>query len=245
MKSFERVDIIFDRYLPKSLKQSTREKRKNTGIVVRQKVLPSSPIRGNWNSFLLVEKNKEELFHYLAKCVQSCETRGKVLVSTYDESIVTAANITMSYMEDLQPCSHEEADTCIFLHAAHCAKQGYKKICIKTVDTDVVIIAISHFESLGIEELWIDFGTGNKFRKIPVHDIAKALGSKAKALMMFHALTGCDTVSSFYGKGKKSAWTAWMAYPVITNTFTSLLEKPEEFNNDLLDEIEIYYHHVS
>ena len=33
--------------------------------------------------------------------------------------------------------------------------------------------------------------------------IANKLNENVKALMMFHAITGCDTVSGFHGKGKK------------------------------------------
>ena len=39
------------------------------------------------------------------------------------------------------------------------------------------------------------------------HDISSALGEQnSAALPMFHSFTGCDTVSSLNGKGKKSAW---------------------------------------
>ena len=129
-------------------------------------------------------------------------------------------------IESLQFCKHEEADTRILFHVANCAQQGYKRIAIQTVDTDVVVLAVAHFQYLDIEELWINFGFGKHFRKIPAHAIACFLNEKAKALMMFHALTGCDTVSSFRGRGKKTAWTAWMAYPAITNTFLTLLSQP-------------------
>ena len=45
-------------------------------------------------------------------------------------------------------------------------------------------------------------------RYIPVHAVAESLGqSKAVALPAFHALTGSDTTSTFYGKGKKTAWS--------------------------------------
>lgn len=55
------------------------------------------------------------------------------------------------------------------------------------------------------------------FRYIPAHEIAHNLGpSKSMALPAFHALTGCDTVSAFYGKGKKSAWSAWQSLPDVT-----------------------------
>ena len=107
-------------------------------------------------------------------------------------------------METIKDCTHEEADTRILLHVAHCAKQGYKRISIRTVDTDIVVLAVGHIQSLNIDELWVHFGVKNHCRYIPAHAIANELKEKAKALMMFHALTGCDTVSGFRGKGKKN-----------------------------------------
>lgn len=41
----------------------------------------------------------------------------------------------------------------------------------------------------------------------------------SRALAVFHAFTGCDTVSSFSGKGKKSAFQAWKSYPEATKGF--------------------------
>ena len=54
-------------------------------------------------------------------------------------------------------------------------------------------------------------------RYIPIHTMVDALGpSKALALPAFHALTGCDTTSAFFGKGKKRAWTVWQSFPELT-----------------------------
>jgi uncharacterized ParB-like nuclease family protein len=50
---------------------------------------------------------------------------------------------------------------------------------------------------------------GKDLRWIPIHDIVRSLGPRSKALPFFHAFTGCDTVSAFVGKGKKTAWQAW------------------------------------
>ena len=47
-------------------------------------------------------------------------------------------------------------------------------------------------------------------------------------ISVFHALTGCDTVSAFKGKGKKSAWQAWQAYEEVTDTFVYLANHPFE-----------------
>ena len=45
---------------------------------------------------------------------------------------------------------------------------------------------------------------------------------------MFHAITGCDTVSSFAGRGKKTAWDVWMSHNEDTGVFLNLTASPDE-----------------
>ena len=239
LSKVQRADVIWDRYKADSIKKIVREKRMGSNPVMRQKVLPNSPIPSNkWGNFLCVDDNKAQLFLLLSKYLQTCDTKETTLVTTYDEKVLVAGHKALNDVDSIQPCSHEEADTRIILHVAHCARQGYKKIAIKTTDTDVVVLAVSHFQEFNIEELWICFGTGKHFRNIPAHVISDALKEKARALMLFHALTGCDTVSFFKGKGKKSAWLAWNEYPSVTNTFLTLLDEPSEISSDLLSDVE-------
>ena len=62
-------------------------------------------------------------------------------------------------------------------------------------------------QKLGGAQLWIWLGTGNHQRFIPAHDIARSLGPvKLKRLPVFHAYTGCDTVSFWRGIGKKKIY---------------------------------------
>ena len=42
-------------------------------------------------------------------------------------------------------------------------------------------------------------------------------------LPVFHALTGCDTVSAFSGRSKKTAWNTWEVFPEVTEAFEDLL----------------------
>ena len=100
-------------------------------------MIAGAPIPANWGAFPRSNANKDELFRYLSDCIQSCETGRKAMISTEDEAIVSTQNDT-SDVEYLQPCSHEEADTCILLHVAHCARQGLRKLIIRTIDTDVL-----------------------------------------------------------------------------------------------------------
>lgn len=127
----------------------------------------------------------------------------------------------------LAPCNHEEADTRMLLHTADAVSKGFDKITIHTVDTDVVVLAVSCVPKLEIEELWVAFGTGIHLRYIPAHAIASSLGpDKSKALPMFHAYTGCDTISSFAHKGKRTAWGIWKAYNEATDAFLALSDAP-------------------
>ena len=61
-----RVDVVFDVYIDRSLKQSTRVKQ---GSGQRRRVLPSTRIPTDWEGFLRVDGNKSKLFSFLAKKV--------------------------------------------------------------------------------------------------------------------------------------------------------------------------------
>ena len=94
----------------------------------------------------------------------------------------------------------------LLLHAKHAASD-FPRIVFQSPDTDVLVLCSSQFSSLGCDKLWFHTGTRDKTRYIPVHSISVSRGpSLCKALPDFHALTGCDSMSSFYGIGKKKAW---------------------------------------
>ena len=81
------------------------------------------------------------------------------------------------------------------------------------------MVAIATLNRTKPDELWVAFGTGGHFRFIPIHEVAAAVDPRKSAnLPLFHALTGCDTVSSFAGIGKKTAWAAWN----VTEAFEEL-----------------------
>ena len=106
-------------------------------------------------------------------------------------------------------------------------QQGHNKVSIRTVDTDVVVLAIISAQRLNISKLWVAFDAGKSFQFLPTHEIARALGPDwCVALPMFHAFTGCDTVSSFGGRGKRTAWDTWKAYKDVTPAFCALAARP-------------------
>lgn len=160
-EKFERIDFVWDRYLPMSLKSFTREKR---GSGTRQRVEGHLKLPKNWNNFLKVDENKEELFLFLGKKIKTLPSNIQVL-STLKECVVFAGPVPIK-MEQISPCDHEEADSRIFVHLKHAAMCGHRKIIIRTVDTDIVVLAISCISKLNIDELWIEFGSGKHFRYV-------------------------------------------------------------------------------
>ena len=88
-------------------------------------------------------------------------------------------------------------------------------------------------------EVWLAFGTGKNFRYLSAHQIAVFLGpGKSLALPIFHALTGCDTVSGFIGHGKKTAWSTWNAFPELTDALLELAHVPTEVTEQIMKVIE-------
>ena len=186
-----RVDIVWDEYIPNNLKAM----RKKRGPGTRRRVQPNSKIPGNWEEFLKVSENKKELFAFLAQQSVTIQTEKKV-ISTFGKSILL--NSPREDISRLSPCAHEEADTRLLLHAADAAVNGYQKVMLRTVDTDVLVLAIALFNQTNLSEIWVLFGTGKNCRLIPAHTIAHTLGpDKSLSLLMFHAFTGCDQTSFF------------------------------------------------
>lgn len=64
------------------------------------------------------------------------------------------------------PCTQEEADTRLYLHVAAACFAGHRRLIIRTSDSDVVVLGVSAFVSIGqaIDELWIAFGSKQRFR---------------------------------------------------------------------------------
>ena len=64
---------------------------------------------------------------------------------------------------NIAPCNHEEADSRIMVHVSDAVMQGFHKILVRTVDTDVVVLAVAVVQQLAQRqqiELWIWFGCG-------------------------------------------------------------------------------------
>lgn len=218
-QSTNRIYLVWDQYLKDSLKTSARERR---GRGVRRRVQADTTIPINWQKFVRIDENKTDLYEYLSMSIDS----DKIIIATSGEKVLYNTEYETAR---LQPSKHEEADSRMILHLMDAARSGCKMALLRTVDTYLVVLAIAFVNQLTLDEVWIAFGVGDKFRYLPAHDIAAHLGSlKSSCLPMFHSITGYDNVSSFGGIVKKTAWQTWKAFDKVTATFHTLSCAPSD-----------------
>ena len=172
------------------------------------KGITASQIVRQWRKFLSNIGNKSSLIKFLVeewkKPMYTDRLNGKVLFATCDDRCY---QFTANGGEEVVAlkATHEEADTRLFLHAAHAAAEGYRSVVVNSDDTDVFVMSLAYDDKIEAN-LFVKCGTRSRVRILDVGKIARSLGSNiCQALIGLHAYTGCDTVSAFAGKGKLPA----------------------------------------
>ena len=118
--------------------------------------------------------------------------------------------MTSSFIE---PYNHEEADTRVFLHNNDTSLQSHSKVVIRTVDTDVLLLAVSAFAHLKeqLKELWVDFGEGEHRKYLAIHVVFNNfVESGTCSFLFFHAFTVCNQVSFLSLVTKGLTWEIWI-----------------------------------
>ena len=108
--------------------------------------------------------------------------------------------------------TQDEANTRMILQALHAdkklkelGKQG--RIIIKTSDTDVIVLYIYFDKQMtNTSELWVQMGNISSVKDVVGFYLFMnyvLLSHKGRVLPGAHALSGCNTTSSFFGNGNK------------------------------------------
>jgi hypothetical protein len=238
MTYYRRTDIIFDRYIDRSLKTAIRYKR---GKGSRRRVTITGSVPRNWIKFIQNAQNKSELFELLADVLVEVDSDDGKLVVAKNEN--TLSNCDTFHQP---PCTHEEADTRIFVHLKNAIQEdNIESATVLSNDTDISVIAAATFNRLckeGLQQIWVACGLPKKRRWIPIHELVAALGpSKSKVLAFFHAVTGCDNVSGIRGKGKTLCWQTWCTFSEATDVFAQLSSPQASLDVDLLTMVEKFF----
>ena len=221
---------MFDRYREKSIKTSSRTRRSQNVRAIRRVIEGRLvPLPSNWQAFLVLGDNKADLARFLSEEVITMAPEHKVIVVSggfKEEDEVRCSDTTVEV--DTLKCNHEEADTCIVLHVIH-NNEYAQNVVVLARDTDVLLLLLAHRNRI-TSTVWIAAGTAKKPRFIPLSDVYSKLpeGSE-KAILQFHAITGCDTTSYLFGHSKKTAWNVLKDYfHLLLSEGTLTTEKLEQ-----------------
>ena len=178
------VFVIFDKYFEGSIKSHERSRRAADAHcpshhLTMDTVLPPREV------VMKNTENKKQLLKLL------CEAN-------------TADHIHMT-CEGLCLFGHEEADVCIVTYLQRIIQEGNTKIVVAADDTDIFALLV-HFcwKWQLLDTISITMKKMNG-KLININEVCRKLGPKCIEVLGLHALTGCDTTSYPYGKGKVSA----------------------------------------
>ena len=139
-------------------------------------------------------------------------TNKKELIFQLCSSDELPANVHM-IGEDQNEFGHEEADTSIISYVKMMIDRQAKSILVACDDTDVLVLLIYFswkWEVGNTVQIYMKCLCDGKIYRSVEH-----LGEACKGIIGLHALTGCDTVSYTFKKGKSTAYTIFLQYPQI------------------------------
>ena len=229
------IHVVFDRYQTDSLKSQTRLKRGENISSHAPVSIQLNMAVVDWKKILGCIKSKEELTklytRYLTEnCHQLLQNNVTVYIAgSIGQKTLKICNNVVSFVQDLES-NHEEADSRMLLHLAFAGSSGAKKAVVVNPDTDAFVLLIHHYINLKVENIFFKTGRTGKHstntRYIPVHTVHNALLPDERAILLaVYCITGCDTCSSFHGKGKKKAFQ-------VLRKSASQLEKLAELGSE-------------
>ena len=236
MDGYNEGRVVFDRYLDKSLKNKTRQKRAVTSIEFE--IHPEMKLSMSLKEILSASRTKSTLTSMLAEGLQ------KRFASNSTFKLVVVYDTKIKGPDFEQDHSHEEADTLIPHQVlASMAESTWREICVWSPDTDVLTILLDLVSCgrLGaLTHLKFLTGKGSKYREIDVVERVRVIGRrKCEGLIGLHNFSGADWGGKFVGITKKTWVGAYMKLdeddPAI-NCFRELGEgsMPMELVNDEL-----------
>ena len=197
------VHIVLDKYISNSTKSGTRKMRSNDSsirlfITGLGQFMPQT--QNEWKGALSNNDTKRNLFSLFTSYVCSGKANLKLptIINNEDNTwlcVPGSENATLLF-----DCNHEEADTRIIYHAG---LQGSNKVIISANDSDVFFLGI-YACSLDLNRHWFFNYQNDCFADL--RKIADLLQESSLHLPTFHCLTGCDTTSYYYFKGKIGPW---------------------------------------
>ncbi len=209
----KRIDLVCDRYPEISIKSDERESRKGTTGTLITRIVHADQKVEQLPKFLKHGQNKENLISFLLnewqkdKYAQLIGNKQIVITCKEEAYVLTVQHGKVRALLRPELCTkQEEADTRLFLHAQDCSRRNFQSAVLQASDTDIIMMACFHQWNLRINLVVESIVPGGR-KLIDIKSLCQNLGKPlSTSLLPYHALTGCDSVSSFSGRGKKDGF---------------------------------------
>lgn len=151
-----RVYVVFCDHSKNCLQNANYEGRKPCR---QRRVIGDATLPSNWLAFLRDTTNKDCLFTFLT---EKMNNNSKI----NQTAVFGETNDSNQHLDSLNmgTFNHEDPRFRIFTRVQDLVRDGHKRIIIRTIDSIVVVLSISIFHLLNLNELWIAYGMPHQFK---------------------------------------------------------------------------------
>jgi hypothetical protein len=214
------VYLIFDRYEEYSTKSVTRDARKCEASRVYQ-LSPNTPLPSQ-KALLTVSENKKQLMEII--CISLIEDTAFHNQHTTTHKLVITGNdipkgVHLGVVIERRDIatSHEEADNIIAQQALMCAKQHRSTTIVIADDTDVFVLLLYHYHNERLTSPMLMRSPIQQRTVIDIQATVEEYQAIIPGLPGAHAISGCDTVATYFGIGKGTVLKNLIATPDALN----------------------------
>ena len=153
------IHLVFDKTISPSIKDAERNKRSNQRSMAYQITEPEQKRPSNWLQALRGDQFKEALVTFLVDYLENSNSTRilgskKLIVNNGDTcySFISQEDRMVKSEEVAYYAKHKEADTRMIHHVGQLPSGT--NVLVRTVDTDVVAIALGCFHQLQDKRIW-------------------------------------------------------------------------------------------
>ena len=200
------VYLVFDRYRDYSTKSVTRERRASDASRLYQ-LSENMPLPSQ-KAVLTVSAYKKQLIGTICGnlagdvAFHTQHTSIHKLVITASDNTPTEIHKGAVYLRRDMATSQKEADNIIAQQAIMCAKQQPGAVSVIADDTDVFVLLIHHYQNEGLTSAMFMTSPVQQRSTIDIKATVEKHQAIVPGLLAAHALSGCDTVPTYFGIGK-------------------------------------------
>ena len=216
-------EIINDHYLEESTKASTRASRGSPSTRIHLASLDQVMPQGKrWDDFFHNIKNKADLVQLALKFFKSIEGRSLLNIPLIFTCETQCYKITNDEVEAMPHLNYEEADSKIIFRVC----EEDTPVLVRAKDADMFVLLVFARSLTQTKFEWIM--QTDKHECIDIDKVYRYLGDDiARIFPQFHAITGCDTTSYKFRRGKRSVIKKLLKKKHLCHYLQNLGQDPE------------------